>query len=173
MDARGEFFLAKLKLEGVTPTPRWILVSVVHQRLWAYEGEKMVKEYICSTSEKPASCAWGSNGTPLGLHKIEAKIGAGEPIGTVFEQRASTGKTFEQGVEKSLITSRILWLAGVEENKNLGYTCGSHNRKIYIHGTNHEEKIGQRVSAGCVQLTNADVVQLFDWVHVGDWVLID
>ena len=172
-DACVEFFLAKLKLEQAEPTPRWMMVSVVHQRLWAYEGTKLIKEYKCSTSVKPVSCAWGSNGTPLGLHKIAEKFGDGEPAGTVFEQRVSTGKTAEPGEEKGLITSRILWLTGAEEGKNLGYDCGSHNRKIYIHGTNLEDKIGTRMSGGCVNMTNADVVELFAWAREGDWVLID
>lgn len=173
MDARVVFFRAKLELEGFEPSPRWAFVSVVHQRLWAYEGERLVKEYVCSTSAKPASCAWGSNGTPLGLHKIAEKIGKGAAPGTVFEQRVSTGRVAAANEDRGLITSRILWLEGAEDGKNLGYECGSHNRKIYIHGTNREAQVGTRFSAGCVNLKNADVIELFDWAREGDWVMID
>ena len=172
-DPRGAFLKAKLELEGVEPTPRWVFVSVVHQRLWAYEGDKCVMEMPCSTGIKPPSCAWGSHGTPLGLHKVAEKFGEGAAPGTVFEQRVSTGRIASPDEEKGLITSRILWLEGVEDGKNLGYECGSHNRKIYIHGTNREVHVGTRFSAGCVNLRNADVIKLFDWAREGDWVMID
>jgi lipoprotein-anchoring transpeptidase ErfK/SrfK len=45
-------------------------------------------------------------------------------------------------------------------------------RYIYIHGTHDEERIGQPVSHGCIRMTNADVVELFDLVKVGESVII-
>ena len=61
-----------------------------------------------------------------------------------------------------LITSRILWLDGLDmENAN------TKERYIYIHGTNQEELIGQPASQGCVRMRNIDVVRLFDLVSVG------
>jgi len=63
--------------------------------------------------------------------------------------------------------SRILWLDGLEaRNRN------THERYIYIHGTNHEDQIGQAASHGCVRMRNADVAELFDLVAVGTPVVI-
>jgi hypothetical protein len=174
-DKRAEFFKAKLRLCGMIETPRWIFVSGAAQKLFCYEGETLVKEYPCSTSAKPPSCQYGSNGTPLGLHKISEKIGAGAAKGAIFEKRVDTGKIAfgDDGTGKTYTTSRILWLDGLEEGKNCGHECGSYNRKIYIHGINLEDKIGKPWSNGCVELKNDDVIELFDWAKEGDMVLID
>ena len=173
-DARVNLYRAKLTLCGIEPAERWIFVSIAAQRLFCYEGARLIKEYPCSTSAKPPSCQYGSNGTPPGLHKIAEKIGAGAARGAIFEKRADTGKTaLEDDTGKTYITSRILWLEGLEEGKNKGYECGSYNRKIYIHGINREEKIGSPWSNGCVEMKNDDVIGLFDWVKEGDRVLID
>jgi len=41
-----------------------------------------------------------------------------------------------------------------------------------IHGSNEPETIGQAVSSGCFRLTNEDVVDLYDRVHVGAKVVV-
>jgi lipoprotein-anchoring transpeptidase ErfK/SrfK len=41
-----------------------------------------------------------------------------------------------------------------------------------IHGTNQPETIGHAVSSGCFRLDNADVIDLYDRVHVGAKVLV-
>ena len=40
------------------------------------------------------------------------------------------------------ITSRILWLSGLEKGKNKGEQIDSYKRYIYIHGTSEEGKLG-------------------------------
>ena len=75
-------------------------------------------------------------------------------------------------VPPALVTSRILWLRGLEPGVNLGGDVDSHERYIYIHGTNREDLIGTPQSAGCVVMRNADVVALYDQVREGDMVLI-
>jgi lipoprotein-anchoring transpeptidase ErfK/SrfK len=74
--------------------------------------------------------------------------------------------------ERNLITSRILRLRGLEPGKNSGTGCDSYDRYIYIHGSNHEERIGQPFSGGCVEMHNRDVIALFDLVDEGDLVWI-
>ena len=37
-----------------------------------------------------------------------------------------------------------------------------------IHGTNQPSSIGQHVSSGCIRMINADVIDLYDRVQVGD-----
>jgi lipoprotein-anchoring transpeptidase ErfK/SrfK len=41
-----------------------------------------------------------------------------------------------------------------------------------IHGSNEPETIGQAVSSGCFRMTNEDVVDLYDRVHVGAKVTV-
>lgn len=81
-----------------------------------------------------------------------------------FIARKPTGEIWNQGSSASgdLILTRILWLKG-EEATNLS----TYSRYIYFHGTNHEDKIGQPVSQGCIRMKNEDVVKLFDQVVVG------
>jgi lipoprotein-anchoring transpeptidase ErfK/SrfK len=38
---------------------------------------------------------------------------------------------------------------------------------VYIHGTNHEDKIGTPAGHGCVRMKNADLLELFEQVKVG------
>ncbi|MCE2496361.1 MAG: L,D-transpeptidase [Flavobacteriales bacterium] len=73
---------------------------------------------------------------------------------------------------KDYVTSRILWLAGLEPGLNQGPGIDSHDRYIYIHGTHEEGLIGQPASHGCVRMLNEDVIILFDRTPVGSAVYI-
>ena len=46
------------------------------------------------------------------------------------------------------------------------------NTEYRIHGTNAPDTIGQRVSSGCIRLTNPDVEDLFDRVSLGAKVVV-
>jgi lipoprotein-anchoring transpeptidase ErfK/SrfK len=72
----------------------------------------------------------------------------------------------------NLITSRILWLRGLETGVNLGGGVDTYKRYVYIHGTQREDRIGEPLSAGCILMRNADVIGLYDEVRVGDLVWI-
>lgn len=139
-----------------------------------FESDALAKIYTVSTSLKPPSCVADSNGTPIGFHEIADKIGQDLPEGMVLKGRVPTGKHFVdyhgEEVARNLITSRILRLRGLEPGKNAGPGCDSYKRYIYIHGTNHEERIGQPFSGGCVEMRNADVIELFERVESGDLV---
>jgi lipoprotein-anchoring transpeptidase ErfK/SrfK len=112
--------------------------------------------------------------TPLGIHRIRQKIGGAEPIGMVFQARAPTGKTAASldNRDRDEITSRILWLDGLEQGINRGGVYDTFERYIYIHGTSDEQRIGEPVSAGCIRMKNEDIIRLFDEVMVDDIVLI-
>jgi hypothetical protein len=149
-----------------------LIVSIPDQQIALIEKGTLVKSYPFSTSIKPPSCTADSYGTPTGLHAITDKIGSDQPAGMVFKGRVPTKHYAEYSAEAAkgqLITSRILRLCGREPGKNAGPGCDSYDRYIYIHGTNHEEQIGQPASAGCVELTNADVIELFERVDSGDF----
>ena len=71
-----------------------------------------------------------------------------------------------------MITSRILWLRGLEPGVNRGGDVDTYERYVYIHGTQREERLGEPMSSGCVLMGNADIVELYEQVRVGDWVWI-
>ena len=132
--------------------------------------------FTISTSKNSPSCLADSYGTPTGLHAVADKIGAGAPKGSVFKGRVPTGEIYSQvsseHAKHNLITSRIIRLRGLEIGKNSGKGHDSYDRYIYIHGSNHEDRIGQPFSGGCVEMFNADVIELFDQVNEGDLIWI-
>lgn len=75
-------------------------------------------------------------------------------------------------MEDDLVTTRILWLQGLEPGVNQGKGIDSHARYIYIHGTPEEGLIGQPASHGCIRMYNRDVIELFDAVQEGTLVEI-
>ena len=105
------------------------------------------------------------------------KIGEGEPEGMVFKGRRPIGLRYwecDPGEQrKNLITTRILRLHGLEEGVNRGGDHDTFARMVYLHGTNHEDRIGQPASAGCLQVTNEDALELFELVPVGTHLLIE
>ena len=92
----------------------------------------------------------------------------------VFESREPTGRIAKDldNREYDEITSRILWLDGLENGVNRNGVCDTFARYIYIHGTSDEKRIGEPVSAGCIRMKNDDVIELFDEVMENDIVLI-
>ncbi|MEM0964701.1 MAG: L,D-transpeptidase [Verrucomicrobiota bacterium] len=161
---------------STTPTPVSLTVSISKQTLDLYREGALRRTFTISTSRNPPSCVENSEGTPIGLHEISDAIGDGEPRGTVFKGRVSVGKRFWEMPEDeqfgNLITTRILWLRGLESGVNQGRGVDSHDRYIYIHGTNHENRLGHPASAGCILLSNPDMEELFESVDIGSLVLI-
>ena len=70
------------------------------------------------------------------------------------------------------VTSRILWIEGMEKGKNKGEGIDSYTRYIYIHGTSEEGRIGTPASHGCIRMKNKDIIGLYMIVEVGTLVLI-
>lgn len=150
------------------------MVRISTSTLQFFRGRELVKSYVISTSRLPPSNLKGSLGTPRGLHFIAERIGAGQPVGTVFKSRIPTGHHFRElpESESNLITTRILWLKGLEAGVNLGGDVDTYDRYVYIHGTQKEAQIGQPLSAGCVLMTNLEIIELFEEVRTGDLVWI-
>ena len=97
--------------------------------------------------------------TPTGRFRIAETIGRDAPVGTVFKNRAPVKATKKMLRDEDLVMTRILWLDGLERRN-----ANTHKRFIYIHGTNHEEVIGEPASHGCIRMRNADLVELFEQV---------
>lgn len=137
--------------------------------------------YPISTSTNEPSQVLNSGGTPRGLHVVIERIGDRAPLGTVFKGRVDQQLTYDEldpaEQEGNLITTRILRLLGMEPGFNVGESpdgsvVDSYARYIYIHGTNHEDRVGSPASGGCVQMLNADMVEVFDHAPVGTCVYI-
>ena len=161
---------------GIKPGERVLVVRISTATLQFFRCGELVKSYVVSTSKRAPSNVKNSLGTPRGLHEIAERIGAGQPPGMVFKSRIPTGKHYfeypDHAAEQNFITSRILWLRGLEPGVNRGGDVDTYERYVYIHGTNHEARLGEALSAGCVLMRNIEIVELYDEVRVGDLVLI-
>lgn len=162
---------------AIKPTNQALTVSIERQDMTFWAGGDKVSVFAVSTGRNPPSCVADSLGTPTGLHFIADKIGDGEPLGTVFRYRLSLGRRYwemePEEQKKNLITTRFMRLRGLEAGQNAGPGCDSYDRLIYIHGTNHEERIGQPSSAGCIEMLNGEVLDLFNRIPSETLVLIE
>ena len=154
-----------------------IIVDISEQRLYLYNNDNLVQSFPVSTSKYGEGQIENSFKTPLGLHEIKEKIGDKAPINTIFTARENTNKRAEiqinpNDTEDDFVTSRILWLDGLENGINRGVGVDSYSRYIYIHGTHEEGLIGQKASHGCIRMFNNDVIELFDMVSEGTKVQI-
>ena len=154
-----------------------IIVDISEQRLYLYNNDNLVQSFPVSTSKYGEGQIENSFKTPLGLHEIKEKIGDKVPINTIFTARVNTNKVAEiqinpNDTEDDFVTSRILWLDGLENGINRGVGVDSYSRYIYIHGTHEEGLIGQKASHGCIRMFNNDVIELFDMVSKGTKVQI-
>ena len=154
-----------------------LIVSISEQQLLLVKNGEITAGYPISSSVYGIGNEAGSNKTPLGTHKISHKIGDGAESGAVFRSRALTGEmatiyTDDTDVDDDLVTTRIMWLQGLEPGVNQGKGIDSHARYIYIHGTPEEGLIGQPASHGCIRMKNQDVIDLFDQVQEGTLVEI-
>lgn len=146
----------------MSPTRR-LEVSIDEQTLKVIEGDQCIRRFDISTATKGMGFTVNSYRTPTGRFRVAEKIGEGEASGTIFKQRVPAGM-WQPGaaVEGDLVLSRVLRLEGLDvENAN------TLERFIYIHGTNHEDKLGQPASQGCIRLRNEEVIELFDMVSEG------
>ncbi len=146
-----------------------IVVDIPQQRLTLYQHLQAVRQYPISTSRYGVGEQSGSNRTPLGFHRVKRKIGADAQLGTIFKARVNTGRLAKiesraKPTGDDFVTTRILWLEGLEPGKNAGGDVDSFHRYIYIHGTHEEGLIGRPASHGCIRMRNADVVDLFERV---------
>lgn len=156
---------------------RLLLVDVPTQELRCIQGDRIEKVYTIATARNGLGETEGSECTPRGWHAIHQKIGENDPVGTVYKGRKPTGEIYSQNLahaqpDRDWILTRILWLTGLEQGKNLGGTVDTLRRYIYIHGCPDEIELGKPSSHGCVRMHSADVIDIFGRVEVGTKVLI-
>ena len=158
---------------NVTPTHYALVIQVSTQNTALYEDGRFMKQFPCSTSRHGIGQTQNSNCTPLGLHCIAEKIGAGEPAGTVFKSREIVGHTSDPSFANAGITTRIMWLEGLDLGFNRGGDVDTHARYVYIHGTSDQASIGRPASSGCTHLADPDLMALFDLLPSGTLVWIE
>lgn len=147
-------------------------IAVAKQELTLLDDDgREVRRYPVSTAAGGLGERNGSLCTPRGRHIVRAKIGANQPLRTVFAGRRPTGETWTPALHaeypgRDWMLTRILWLSGCEPGRNRLGDVDTMRRMIYIHGAPDSAEMGKPGSHGCVRMRNADVAELFDLVPV-------
>lgn len=151
----------------------WVRVVVADQVLELFDDQdRLVRRYSVSTALNGVGEESGSYCTPRGSHIVRAKIGAGQPVNSVFVKRRPTGEIYTpelgaQHPDRDWILTRILWLSGCEPGRNRLGKVDSMRRYIYIHGTPDTAVMGVPGSKGCVRMHNEDILDLFERIDAG------
>jgi lipoprotein-anchoring transpeptidase ErfK/SrfK len=155
-----------------------IEISITKQHLVLFDDQgRALTAYPVSTARNGCGETRGSYCTPRGRHIIRAKIGAGQPVNTVFVRRRPTGEIYtpELGTRfpgRDWILTRILWLSGCEPGFNRLGEVDTMRRYIYIHGSPDSVEMGRPGSIGCIRMRNPDLLALFERVLPGTAVEI-
>lgn len=155
-----------------------LLVNIRQQRLYHIQKQRLLNGYVISSAENGTGNIENSGKTPLGAHYIREKFGDGVPIGSQFRARQSTRfipdilTQAHQSSSNDFITSRILWLSGLEYGYNQGSGVDSYQRYIYIHGTDEEGRLGSPASHGCIRMANQAIIDLYSEVRIDSLVHI-
>lgn len=149
----------------------WLLVvSTRDQRLAAARmaggAFEVVAVYTVSTARAGVGAEADSGKTPPGWHRVAEWIGGDAVPGQVFVSRRPTEEIipypdWRSDLSADKVLTRIMWLDGLEPGRNKGPGVDSHDRFIYLHGTNQEHLLGQPASHGCIRLFNRDVMELY------------
>lgn len=150
-----------------------INITVATQQLDLLDAQnQLIRQFLISSAKNGTGQENGSFCTPLGKHIIRAKIGAGQPVNTVFIKRRPTGEIYtlelaQQYPKRDWILTRILWLSGCEPGFNRWGSVDTMRRYIYIHGTPDSVEMGKPGSIGCIRMRNGDLLELFDRIDAG------
>ena len=147
-------------------------ISLQNQELTVVHDGKPVRSFPVSSSRFGIGSEEGSMKTPTGRFRIAEKIGDGMPLGTVFKNRRRVRVTKKLMRDEDLVMTRILWLDGLEPGLNRCGDVDTFERYIYIHGTGDEPSLGRPASHGCIHLSAADLLPLYDLIPIGTLVWI-
>jgi len=147
-----------------------LYVDIDNQNMFLLKKGTVFKVYKISSSYYGTGSEVNSLKTPLGKHEIYKKLGQNLPVNAILKGRVWNGAianiiSEEVDTDFDHVTSRILWLDGLEVGKNKGKGIDSRSRYIYIHGTAEEGLIGKPASDGCIRMYNSDVIELFELVE--------
>ncbi len=110
-------------------------------------------------------------GQAIATWKCCVAEGGNTPVGTFHIQnkaawaawRSYSGEHIPGGSRRNPLGAR--WLGTTARGRETG-------RAIGIHGTNQPSSIGTRISGGCVRLTNAHSIEMFNTIPVGTRVIV-
>lgn len=116
------------KFKEINKNRTHVLIDLANQEL-TIKTPYSSKTYPISSSAYGIGSVRNSLKTPLGAHVISEKIGKGAKIGSVFKARKFTGEVVEPiteriDIKEDVITTRILWLDGLEKGRNKGGNAG-------------------------------------------------
>jgi len=130
---------------------------------------KILMQVAISSSKNGCGQQRGSYQTPVGRHRIRAKIGQGAAFNSVFVGRRLTGEIWTPELAQTFpgrdwILPRILWRSGLEPGHNRWGEVDTLRRYIYLHGSPDTVRMGEPGSIGCIRMRNSEIVTLFDLV---------
>jgi L,D-transpeptidase ErfK/SrfK len=142
--------LPKLHLPPDAP-PRGIVLNLPEQRLYHYEGGRLLRSY-------PIGIGRDGHATPIGSTTIVRKQEnpTWHPTASARNDDPTLPAAVPPGPDNPL-GGRAMYL---------GWTS------YLIHGTNKEYGIGRRTSRGCIRMYSDDAVALYDRVAVGTPVTV-
>ena len=167
--AESSALFAEAASRGLPAGGLLLVADVAAQRAVLCSRSGPLLEFPISTARLGVGNRTGSNQTPAGWHRVAERFGADAAPGTVFVSRRPDGRVLPAGAwrdpapAEDLVLTRILWLDGLEPGLNRGPGIDSHERCIYLHGTNQEQLLGTPSSHGCIRFSNDDIVELFDF----------
>ena len=130
--------------------PGTVVVNTAERRLYLVLANGQALRYGIGVGRD--GFRWG------GVHRISAKKEWPDwtPPSQMLARRPDLPRHMRGGIENPL-GARAMYLGST----------------LYrIHGSNEPETIGQAVSSGCFRMTNEDVVDLYNRVHVGATVVV-
>lgn len=163
------------------PSPksgRLVVVDIRTQTLFLLKHGLIAHRWPVSTSIDGTDQIARSDGTPLGVFRVARKLGTGLPPGAILHDQVPTGRVVapvrapDDQAASRWITTRIMWLSGLQPGWNEGGDVDSYLRHIYIHGTANLGMLGRPGSHGCVQMAPHAVIALYRAVPVGTLVAI-
>lgn len=152
--------------EGEWSSDYLVIVDISEQREYVYTNDgSLYGVYIVST---------GSSSVPVTMENtdVEAENNEGaeqEGSSISFEDRSWSKGVWRvrwkyDGDLSAIYGDRLLML----DRYNNG---GWYSTNVALHGTNEPEKLGTPFSLGCVYHKNADIIQLYEILSVGDLVV--
>ncbi len=150
---------AEGRLARLRPRGRYIVIDTFHNRLRVYDGERLLREAVCSTGSgtvlvhPEGSRTWVFD-TPLGERRVLRKVR--DPVWTkpdwaFIEEGFAPPRDPGERIDRVSLGDYALYLGD-------GYI---------IHGTLFQTLLGQGVTHGCVRLGDADLKFVYDTVPVG------
>ncbi len=150
---------AEGRLAGLRPRGRYIVIDIFHNRLRVYDGDRLLREAVCSTGSgtvlvhPEGSRTWVFD-TPLGERRVLRKVR--DPVWTkpdwaFIEEGFAPPRDPSERIDRVSLGDYALYLGD-------GYI---------IHGTLFQTLLGQGVTHGCVRLGDADLKYVYDTVPVG------